>query len=221
MSAGFEVRICPLALSPAGLRRAEALLSAPERARADRFARPGPRTAFIAARGALRAILGERLSRHPAALDIRIGEDGKPALACAQLAFNISHSGGWLAVGVAASGRIGIDIETTPALEPEMAARILHPQDLPASGGALVQVWTAKEALLKAAGCGLRIEPATFPAPPIGQALRHGPALLRGLRWAPLRWAGDEAFGAAAWDADTPAPVVQVTPHPLEGERGA
>lgn len=90
------------------------------------------------------------------------GPHGKPEFAepCAP-AFNISHSGDWV-VGISGQSPVGIDVE---AIKPKAA--VLHdaltPEELqdlenvPASHRAsyFIQLWTLKEAHLKAQGLGL------------------------------------------------------------------
>lgn len=87
---------------------------------------------------------------------------GKPQVMDVPLQFNISHSGNFVACAV--DGRpVGVDIEVLRPVRPALAARVCCPEELDyaAPGGELdparfFEVWTAKEALLKYRGTGIR-----------------------------------------------------------------
>ena len=105
--------------------------------------------------------------------------DGKPELVAPDgshpLYFNLSHSGGLLAVAVD-DREVGVDIETlSRRLHPALARRMLSqteqealadefgplPQTAPLSEALtkrLLTLWTLKEALTKATGTGLRTD---------------------------------------------------------------
>lgn len=121
-----------------------------------------------AARQALREILGAYLGVGPAAVELTVGENGKPGLAAATppLSFNLSHSGGVALVAVAAGGvEIGVDVER---LRPRrdlvrLAARWLPEGDAAAVASAsdgdrervFYAAWTRHEARAKCTGAGL------------------------------------------------------------------
>lgn len=155
----------PLAL------RAQALtvLDATERERAARFRFDLHRDRFIAAHAALRAILGAALGIPAAAVVLRTGPSGKPALDGAQatsgLHFNLSHSGEHALVALSEGREVGVDIEeydakdgraldvlTQFSLQEQQALQALHG---PARVRAFYRCWVRKEALLKAAGTGI------------------------------------------------------------------
>jgi 4'-phosphopantetheinyl transferase len=146
-----------------------ALLSPPERQRADRFRSNGDRRHYIIARGRLRQLLAERLRIEPASIGITATDHGKPKLApahaAAGLEFNLSHSAA-LAVYAFARGRpIGIDIEQMREIPDadDLAARYFSAAEaaayraLPVSRRnlAFLACWTRKEAFIKALGEGL------------------------------------------------------------------
>jgi len=156
------------------------LLDAAERARLLKLRRPDDRVRFATTRGALRRLLGERLGCDPAAIAFAIGAHGKPALALALGAdalhgsapaagpspgaphFNVSHSGAHALIALSAGTEVGVDIEriaARPALV-SIARRAFHPDECAACrDGADVDgffaIWSAKEAVFKAAGTGL------------------------------------------------------------------
>lgn len=89
------------------------------------------------------------------------GPQGKPFLPGAP-GFNLSHSGGWLALVLGDSPDLGIDIEAGARLGDgaDLVPRVLHPLEAaawhaaPDRRGLFLRAWTRKEALLKAKGTG-------------------------------------------------------------------
>jgi 4'-phosphopantetheinyl transferase len=123
----------------------------------------GARSSRRAARRFLEAVLARygidrvRLTRGP---------QGRPRLvAGAALDFNLSHSGGRVAVAVTRAGRTGIDIERlrpVPACGAVIreifgieAERALLPADEPARSASFLRLWARLEAAVKAAGADL------------------------------------------------------------------
>lgn len=90
---------------------------------------------------------------------------GKPYVAGSALAFNLSHSGPWLALALAPAGALGVDIEVPrkPRDLLAIARHYYHPQEtahlqsLPetAQNRAFYRYWTLKEAYFKARGTGI------------------------------------------------------------------
>jgi 4'-phosphopantetheinyl transferase len=163
-----EVHVWRVPLDPReeGLRRLARTLSDDERARAEQrvLGRDGDR--FIAARGALRCVLGGILGEDPAKLRFAYGALGKPSLAGADqawLQFSISHSGERALISVARDTEVGIDLEEIREdVNVDALARVLDPADaraLPRGGvartHAFFTAWARREAYLKALGCGL------------------------------------------------------------------
>ena len=147
-----------------------ALLSAPERARHERYLDAAAAREFAAARAALRRLLGLRLGVAPALLRIERGPHGKPFLPeHAGTRFNAAHAGGFAAIAVSGDAEVGIDLELAAAFDARRPLREVvcndaerrwlaaHPEQ---ADRALGRLWTRKEALLKALGTGLAIEPA-------------------------------------------------------------
>ena len=129
-------------------------------------------------RQALRQVLAAYLDEEPAAVALRRGERGKPALAdpAASLRFNLSHSGGLTLIAVVDSCEVGVDVErirsrgnllrlAERALEPPAAAAVrAAPPDERLS--AFHAAWVRHEAIAKCHGGGL-----WTPLPDIGVAV--------------------------------------------------
>lgn len=179
--AGHEVDLwqIDLSLDTVQLQRLASTLSADEQERAARFYFPRDRKRFIAARGSLRQILSRYLAMDPAELRFCYGPQGKPTLAPEQggerLQFNLSHSQGLALIAIARDRRqaarklrsVGVDLE---AIDPnygwqDVARQFFTPNErnqlcglpVPEQGRAFYQLWTRKEALLKAIGTGLTV----------------------------------------------------------------
>jgi 4'-phosphopantetheinyl transferase len=159
-----------LELSSFQLQEFSGFLSEDERDRAKTFLFAQHRTHFIAARGFLRLILSRYLSIHPKLIRFRYTAFGKPVLdfplAENPLHFNLSHSEG-IALYVVSKRECGIDIE---ALHQQIDFMQLSEQffsanelkrlhELPDSAQRTMffQLWTRKEAYLKAIGQGLSL----------------------------------------------------------------
>lgn len=168
---GIPVRIWRIDLAaPAD----ERLLSADERARADRLVIPIKRQRFIAARAGLRLILEDVTGTPPDALIFCTHAHGKPYL-CGHHTpeFNLAHADDTALVAVAETP-VGIDIEHERPLTSmlHMTQIAFSPQEqsnwlaLPAERQteAFYRTWTRKEALMKAHGDGFRLSQ-TFSIP--------------------------------------------------------
>ncbi|WP_320774140.1 4'-phosphopantetheinyl transferase family protein [Streptomyces sp. CRN 30] len=184
------------------------VLDAAERRRAAALRRPAERALYVAAHGALRRLLGDRLGVPPAEVELtRLpcpgcgGPHGRPAVAGSAgdaVHFSLSHTAGLALVALAARP-VGVDVERVP--EPRLAedaARSLHRAEraelaLLSAGarpGAFARCWTRKEAYLKATGEGLS-----------GDALR-GHFLGTGVRPAGLPgWTVTDVEVPAGWAA--------------------
>ena len=116
----------------------------------------------------LRELLGAYLRVDAAALGIERDVHGKPFLGephAGALQFNLAHSADALIVALARTQALGIDIESTQRTRPwiELAQRYFTPAEgatlagLPRErlGVVFVQLWSCKEAVLKALGRGI------------------------------------------------------------------
>jgi 4'-phosphopantetheinyl transferase len=143
-------------------------LSDDERRRAEQFRFDAPRRRFIAARVALRRLLGEYLRVPPANVSLAYDRFGKPLLgepAGDSLRFNLAHTSDLALVAVTRGCDVGVDVERLRAVSrvESIAGRYLHPAEAqeilcaPARmrHQAFLRCWTAKEAVIKAIGTGL------------------------------------------------------------------
>ena len=190
---GALVIFVSLKPSEARLRELSALLSADERAKAERYAFPELSARSAAARGQLREILGAALQRPPPSLRFAYGKSGKPALEGGELAFNVTHSGDLALVALAFSGEVGVDLELHKPRSYDDVARRFFARgeqqrlfDVPAAQRApeFFRLWTAKEAFVKCTGDGITVPLEDFEARFTGGEQGHievlrGPALGR------------------------------------------
>jgi 4'-phosphopantetheinyl transferase len=153
-------------------------LSDDERRRADLYRLDAPRRRFIAARGALRRLLGGYLDMPAARVSLAYNRFGKPLLgepsACS-LRFNLAHTSDLALVVVTRGCDVGVDIERLRAVShlESIARRYLHPAEADAILAAppelryetFLRCWTAKEAVIKAVGTGLTDSLGAFRVP--------------------------------------------------------
>lgn len=153
---------------------AMAVLSTIERGRALRFRHPPHRDEYIVAHAIWRLVLADLLSVRPEHVPLASTSHGQPVLPGTGYATSLSHSGGQVAVAIARTECIGIDIERSPprngmedllkvvCTRDEAAALHLLPEHR--RNDAMLALWTRKEALLKAFGVGLLIPPSSIGA---------------------------------------------------------
>ncbi len=160
-------------LDPAALAAAEASLSPDEVARADRFRFAHDRRDYVAAHGMLRAALSARFGGAPGAWVFAGRPDEKPTLVSpGGIDFSLAHTRGLVACAVTAEGRIGVDAENAERrLSVDgIARRFFAPDEASALDrlcGAerltrFIELWTLKEAYVKALGTGIARGPIDF-----------------------------------------------------------
>jgi 4'-phosphopantetheinyl transferase len=157
-----------------------ALLNGVERARRERFARPADRDRFTLGVALTRCVVGQRLGQVPEAVRLDRtcptcgAPHGRPRLVdpASSLRISVSHSGNRVVVAIADRGDVGVDVEAsgteldvdglgTSVLTPAERAELdRSPADLREIG--FLTYWTRKEAVLKATGDGLRVDPDRF-----------------------------------------------------------
>jgi len=144
-------------------------LSAEEQARARRFVQVHDQHSFTAAHGVLRLLLGAMLTAPPRSFRFAANEYGKPRLdPTRDVAFNMSHSGGIVLIGLARNLDIGVDVEALRTVHERdrIVARYFHPDEAadfarvhPAeTQGAFFRCWSRKEAVVKALGVGMSLD---------------------------------------------------------------
>ena len=209
-----EVEYVDLSPHPGNESTAWDWLSEDERRRWRVFEYPGPRRRFALCRAAVRAMLCERLVCDNEELAFEAMERGKPLAILegkpAPVNFNVSHSGGHGLIAIDPAGRVGIDVEERREREDldgliEIAMGPQERADLSTLPGesrlhAFYDMWTAKEALVKALGSGHHIDFSQFDAP---TNMRRGERAgnFRFAHLAKLTWhvenLGTEEFAAA------------------------
>jgi 4'-phosphopantetheinyl transferase len=196
------------------------VLSEDELVRADRFRFEKDRRRFVAARSALRQVLGRYLRCSPGEVGFSYQPTGKPQLAPefreSRVQFNLSHSGEFALIAVTLDRRIGVDIEVINAERAweDVAERFFSAAEnrilraLPAGERELAffQCWTRKEAYVKAVGAGLALPLSSFD---VAFGVGVAPAVLR---------IGDSVEEAEGWSLfDVECPVGYVGAVAVEG----
>lgn len=199
-------------------------LSTDERARAERFRFDRDRNRFIAAHGILRRILACYMNVDPCEITFCREENGKPRLKTAAgetgIQFNLSHSEGLAIYVFTCDRRVGVDVECIRVVD-EMEQIV--EQFFSARERALFRVlpagvkqemffnlWTRREAFLKAIGNGLSYPPDTFDALRGGEDSDHSSAMAGGAQagpgWSVLdvrpasRFVGAVVVDGAMWE---------------------
>ena len=150
------------------------ILNLEETERIFRYKSATNRETRIISRAVLRILLGRYLSLDPIKIMFELDLQKKPVLKNASdkpIHFNVSHSGDWILIAISANP-IGIDLERTDAsftyqnlldfsFDIEEKSYILKSR-FPVE--TFYQLWTRKEALLKATGKGLVDELDSIPS---------------------------------------------------------
>ncbi|MBN1267006.1 MAG: 4'-phosphopantetheinyl transferase superfamily protein [Anaerolineales bacterium] len=165
-----------LAPEPAGIHSLQEILSDAEQERAARFIHKKDLERWVTAHISLRLILSQYLQQAPETISFTEGPFGKPELQspASTLQFNLSYCGNGAVLAVADNTPVGIDVQNMPVsfeknLQPWIASQVegewlvsLPDDSLRLK---LLQLWVRKEALLKAAGTGLSVEPSSITLP--------------------------------------------------------
>ena len=171
------------------------------------------RNRFLTSRWLLRTLLGQYLNATPSDIAFKFGAHGKPLLRDdASLHFNISHSRNYSLLAFSREHALGIDIEerSREVSEHRLAMRyfsepereLMETFDKTKQG--FLEIWTRKEAILKARGDGLTVDIAAVNVLP-DTAQRAGGYLLRSIELpedlvGSLAFAGeDPVFKQAIW----------------------
>jgi 4'-phosphopantetheinyl transferase len=174
-----------LDIQPETLAHLASILHEEERARSARFRFERHRNRFIAARGILRSLLSTYLDCAPDALQFAYGPNGKPTLlgrfAQSSLFFNLAHSENLALIAVTRLAPVGVDVEQIRPVDDagKLVERFFSPREnalfqqlsSDLKNIAFFNLWTRKEALLKATGEGIahslnRVEVTFLPGEP-------------------------------------------------------
>ena len=164
-------------LSEADLVPVLPVLDSDERAQMGRFHHARNRVEYGAAHALTRLVLAQALSAQPLSLSFVAGVNGKPRVhrngQPGPISFNLSHAKGMVGVAVLAQPDVpvGFDLECFDRrIDLDVADRYFRPEEVNWLSGlapderprGFLQLWTLKEALIKATGEGLSRELDTF-----------------------------------------------------------
>ena len=171
MSFSIDVFVASVRAFGARLEDAALPLSEAERVRAKRFHHLSDKWEFVLGRVMARALLAERTGVPAAEFRFVENAHGRPEIAHPSLGeplrFNLSHSGGIVACVIGGAGQIGVDVERLdrPPVDPrvirrycsdaEQAALLTMPDAM--RHERFLELWTLKEAYVKARGTGLTL----------------------------------------------------------------
>src|SRR5262245_28337828 len=147
---------------------ADAVLSASERERRDRFGRREDRRDYSLAHALLRLSLSRELDTSAGDLQFCSDTRGRSRLIqpVTELTFSLSHTRGLVAAAISTEAAVGVDVERIDAaVDHEAIARrhfsareamaLTRCVDDDARRQRFFEIWTLKEAFLKASGVGL------------------------------------------------------------------
>lgn len=156
------------------VRDAALLLDVAEADRAKRFRFDRDRMTYTLAHAVWRVVLSLCLNATPAEVPLMMARSGQPSLPGTRFSTSLSHTDRWVAVAICHGETVGVDIEQEPprVVLADMVDTICAPGEkarLTRLTGAerdlaLLVLWTRKEALLKAFGVGLGVDPSTVTA---------------------------------------------------------
>ncbi|MBU0455521.1 MAG: 4'-phosphopantetheinyl transferase superfamily protein [Pseudomonadota bacterium] len=137
-----------------------------ERLRADRFFLAADRQRFLIAHGLLRKVLSLYVDQPPEALQFTYGESGKPYVlqsSPGRVQFSLSHSRDCAVIAVTQNDDVGVDIEYIDPRKKTKRIAERYFSDLEYAyyhqakekDVTFYQLWTAREAFIKAKGEGL------------------------------------------------------------------
>lgn len=142
------------------------VLSEDEQQRAQRFVRSQDQHKFVCVRGTLRCLLGQYLHTSGRGLRFDYGDYGKPQLVSSgrslELQFNVSHSHDLALIAITQGAAVGVDIEhvnlqtsylnISQRFFSSAEHDVLLQQPLEQQCYTFFQLWTRKEACVKAMG---------------------------------------------------------------------
>jgi 4'-phosphopantetheinyl transferase len=205
------------------------LLPREEQARGTRYIFDRHKTQHVLAHGLKRLVLSRFYAVNPEDWEFEVGERGKPIIrapiADIPIHFNLSHTDGLAVVLVSTGGgEVGVDVENVDRRVGgvQIAERFFAPAEVEVMRGLpldqqrdyFFQIWTLKEAYIKARGLGLAIPLSSFwftLAPPAPPAIQFAPPT----EDSPARWRFFQAFVAPSFRI---AAAIERIPGALEPE---
>lgn len=147
------------------------LLNPDELKRLDRFVFPKHKKQFLISRALVRTVLGQYLEQSPESIVFARNAYGKPRIASFErslpISFNLSHTNGLSVLAVSLNDELGVDTEylTRKVDILNLAKRYFSEQeyaglaalDVKDFDKRFLELWTLKEAYIKACGMGLAI----------------------------------------------------------------
>lgn len=142
-------------------------LSPDEIQKADRYMKQSDRHLSLVSRALVRYLIAEATRKDPQALSFSVNEHGKPFLAqMPDIHFNLSHSHGAAVCALCRYDAVGVDVEDVGRhTDFSIAKRFFSPAEAELVSKApetekrklFFDIWTLKEAYIKAVGKGLSI----------------------------------------------------------------
>jgi 4'-phosphopantetheinyl transferase len=156
-------------LADTEIRDAVALLSPEEHSRYTRFRFPRDQRDYAAAHALLRTSLSRYADLAPQSWQFQEAPGGKPAIVrgdgTPRLSFNLSHTHGLVACAIAVDADVGVDVESVDRTVDDGIARryfsarenddLQRCRSAPLRTRRFIELWTLKEAYIKAIGKGL------------------------------------------------------------------
>jgi 4'-phosphopantetheinyl transferase len=158
--------------------RAAAMLDGREHQQLERLTRTSDRARYVAAHALLRLLVGRRWGIDPAAVEMSAacarcrGPHGRPTVTRprghGQLHVSIAHAGDRVVVAATELGPVGVDVERDAGADfagfdgvslAESERREIARLPASAQLAGRTQMWVRKEAVLKATGDGLSVDP--------------------------------------------------------------
>lgn len=137
--------------------------------RANRYHLQKHRDRYLRGRGYLRRLLGWHLQLPPQRVPLRGPVGRKPMVVGNPLFFNVSHSDDLAVCAISRSRPVGIDVEHLDPTKPDptLCRQVFTTQEQQAlcsctsemAARRFFEFWTAKEAMMKLTGLGVRLAP--------------------------------------------------------------
>jgi 4'-phosphopantetheinyl transferase len=181
------------------LSRVGGMLSAEERARANRFRFERDRVLFATAHAFLRTLLPRYTDSELAFVEL---EKGKPELRDRSVRFNLSHTPGLVLVGITSTADLGVDVEQINERDLEgLAKRVYTEREVSTwkrDPEWFFDRWTLKEAYIKARGEGMSLDLQAFGFAEDGPHLECAPEFDDAAGWQFTSFAPTREHRAAA-----------------------